>query len=111
MYDICTRHILSLARGFAPLLVLCACSESDPALEAELQEGGSGGTAASQAPECATAFGPTDPTLLIDDVEDGNGSLRQIGTRGDALWEQPSHPRHRAGLHRVGRGAHCRFPL
>jgi hypothetical protein len=86
MHETRTRLVLSFARGFAPVLALCACSESNPELEGEPQGGTGGAPTSTEAPECATAFGPTDPTLLIDDIEDGNGLLRPIGTRNGSWW-------------------------
>jgi hypothetical protein len=46
---------------------------------------GTGGSGTS-GPECDAAFGPTDPTALIDDMEDGDPSIAQVLDRNGSWW-------------------------
>ncbi|HEX6765009.1 MAG TPA: hypothetical protein VF103_06015, partial [Polyangiaceae bacterium] len=46
------------------------------------EAGGSGGVP----PYCETEFGPTDPTALIDDIEDGNPLIATVGGRNGSWW-------------------------
>jgi hypothetical protein len=47
--------------------------------------GGSGGSGGVP-PYCMTEFGPTDPTALIDDIEDGNPLIAMVQTRNGSWW-------------------------
>jgi hypothetical protein len=44
--------------------------------------GGTGGIA----PECMMDFRPTDPTALVDDIEDGNPLIATVGGRNGSWW-------------------------
>jgi len=44
------------------------------------------GAAGASGSECEIDHGPVDPTALIDDLEDGNGSLPPIATRNGSWW-------------------------
>jgi hypothetical protein len=49
--------------------------------------GGSSGSATGGMPAyCDAAFMPTDPTAIIDDMEDGNALVRPIGDRNGGWW-------------------------
>jgi hypothetical protein len=78
------RHALKLG-GFLlglPLGVSACSGESTPNSDGTGGSGGAGGTGS----ECSSAFGPIDPTALIDDMEDANALVATTASRNGSWW-------------------------
>jgi len=72
------RHTaLALAATIGLALISIACGESSDESADDMTEDES----------CGAEFnGPVDPSALIDDLEDGNGQIAQVGTRNGSWW-------------------------
>jgi hypothetical protein len=97
------RAFLSSLSTVALLAVLGCSGKNDADGDNDENEGGAGagatgGTSGSGtggagmggtggiAPECMMPFGPTDPTALIDDIEDGNPLIATVAGRNGSWW-------------------------
>jgi hypothetical protein len=89
---------LSLPLSLALALGTLACSgESDSDGDDHEDNGGTGGSGGSSStggssgtgglpPECQAEFMPIDPTAVIDDMEDGNPLIAEVGQRNGSWW-------------------------
>jgi hypothetical protein len=75
MSKVRNKSLVSLV--FALSFSLAGCSG-----DADSDDDGAAGSGS----ECEVNHGPVDPTALIDDLEDGNGSLPLIATRNGSWW-------------------------
>jgi hypothetical protein len=76
---------MSKARNQQLLLALLAFSFSLAGCSGDSNDDDDGAAGASGS-ECDVNNGPIDPTAVIDDLEDGNGSLPAIATRNGSWW-------------------------